>query len=101
MPFRNGFLVILRGVLQIQSLQTSTKGNRTGQGLADNVNLKLWTEKAFGSFRGYHRFSTTLNSATQLLLPSPHLKLRIVERFYITVGSLISLDNSVLERSNL
>ena len=31
------------------------------------------------------------------LLPSPHLKLRIVERFYISVGSLISLENSVLE----
>jgi len=63
MPFRNGFLVILRGVLKIQSLKTSTKGNRTGPGLAENVNIKLWTEKAFGSFRGYHRFSTTLNSA--------------------------------------
>lgn len=31
------------------------------------------------------------------LLTSPHLKLRIVERFYISVGSLISLENSVLE----
>jgi len=65
MPFRNGFLVILRGVLKIQSLKTSTKGNRTGPGLAENVNIKLWTEKAFGSFRGYHRFSTTLNSASR------------------------------------
>jgi len=53
---------------------TSTKGNRsakTGQRLANNINLKLWTEKAFGSFRGYHRFSTTLlNSAKPHSSPS-------------------------------
>jgi len=30
------------------------------------------------------------------LLP-PNLKLRIVEHFYISVGSLISLENSVFE----
>jgi len=68
---------------------------KVSQRLGNNINLKLWTEKAFGSFRGYHRFSTQF-CRTAFLLPN-NLKLRIVERFYISVGSLISLENSVLE----
>jgi len=36
-----------------------------------------------------------LQSRTALL--PPNLKLRIVEHFYISVGSLISLENSVFE----
>ena len=66
MPFRNGFLMILEldqwTVGQcpipdghpIQSNRwTSTRSNRsakTSQGLGDSINLKLWTEKSFGSF---------------------------------------------------
>ena len=38
--------------------------------VGNNINLKLWTEKAFGSFRGYHRFSTALNSAQLSFFPT-------------------------------
>ena len=97
MPFRDGFLMILLQAAHCtKSLVDQHQREQECQRLAININLKLWTEKAFGSFRGYHRFSTTLNSAQLSSLP-PNLKLRIVEHFYISAGSLISLENSVLE----
>ena len=64
MPFRDGFLMILLQAAHCtKSLVDQHQREQECQRLAININLKLWTEKAFGSFRGYHRFSTTLNSA--------------------------------------
>jgi len=95
MPFRDGFLMILLQAAHCtKSLVDQHQREQECQRLAININLKLWTEKAFGSFRGYHRFSTTLNSA-QL---SSQLKAQNCGALlHISAGSLISLENSVLE----
>jgi hypothetical protein len=53
--------------------------------------------EVFEVITGFQLLFSILQSRTALL-PSPNLKLRIVEHFYISaVGSLISLENSVLE----
>ena len=95
MPFRDGFLMILLQAANCtKSLVDQHQREQECQRLAININLKLWTEKAFGSFRGYHRFSTTLNTA-QL---SSQLKAQNCGALlHISAGSLISLENSVLE----
>jgi len=87
-------MILLQAAHCTKSLVDQHQREQECQRLAININLKLWTEKAFGSFRGYHRFSTTLNSA-QL---SSQLKAQNCGALlHISAGSLISLENSVLE----
>merc|ERR1719361_1472536 len=75
MPFRDGLLMILLQAANCtKSLVDQHQREQECQRLAININLKLWTEKAFGSFRGYHRFSTTLNSAKPHSSPPSQLK---------------------------